>query len=315
MLRYYGAKRDTDGDIRKARASAKAKGWRLDKYYPKNDETVYPTSINLCKLYKMEDCALGICVGVCSCEERDWPYDQGEMNSCTANALCAAYKLCLKKLSPADRFNPSRLFLYYKTREREHTIGKKDEGATLCNSIMAFHRVGVCEEKDWPYPKGKGNIDQPPLLKCYDHAGGNNLCEYYCLKQDISQFRACLIIDKCPFVFMFNVCERFDKATDRTRSHLMPTPYQNEKCVGKHAVMAVGYDDRKGHIIVQNSWGPNWGCGGYFYVPYALIERPDICFDFWKISFACRLNGPEPKNPTPRTQDACKSGCNKESNP
>ncbi len=38
--------------------------------------------------------------------------------------------------------------------------------------------------------------------------------------------------------------------------------------VGRHAVVAVGYDDAKERIIVLNSWGRDWGDKGYFYMPY-----------------------------------------------
>ena len=46
-------------------------------------------------------------------------YDQGELS---ANALCAAYAMDLEKQPGFDYFNPSRLFLYYNTRDYEGTI-------------------------------------------------------------------------------------------------------------------------------------------------------------------------------------------------
>ena len=42
----------------------------------------------------------------------DHIYDQGQLDSCTANALCAAYGIDLKKQSGYQYFNPSRLFTF-----------------------------------------------------------------------------------------------------------------------------------------------------------------------------------------------------------
>jgi C1A family cysteine protease len=60
----------------------------------------------------------------------------------------------------------------------------------------------------------------------------------------------------------------------------MPKPH--EKKLGGHAVMAVGYDSAARMMIVRNSWGPDWGQGGYFMMPFEYIISPN-CSDFWTI--------------------------------
>ena len=57
----------------------------------------------------------------------------------------------------------------------------------------------------------------------------------------------------------------------------------DEKLLGGHAVMAVGYDDNKGHFVVRNSWGMEWGDNGYFYMPYEFIISDNYCSDFWAV--------------------------------
>ena len=37
---------------------------------------------------------------------------------------------------------------------------------------------------------------------------------------------------------------------------------------GLHAVAVVGYDDGQRCWIVKNSWGTNWGEGGFFRIGY-----------------------------------------------
>ena len=59
----------------------------------------------------------------------------------------------------------------------------------------------------------------------------------------------------------------------------MPTPKEN--CLGGHAVCIVGYDDTKQWFILRNSWGSQWGDGGYFYLPYEYITSPFLASDLW----------------------------------
>jgi hypothetical protein len=55
---------------------------------------------------------------------------------------------------------------------------------------------------------------------------------------------------------------------------------------GGHAMLIVGYDLAKKHFVVRNSWGDDWGDGGYCYVTadylktYAkygfFVRRPSV---------------------------------------
>ena len=227
----------------------------------------------------------------------DHVYDQGSLSSCTANALCAAYGLDLMKQSMTLSggyfyFDSSRLFLYYNTRQYEGTT-QHDAGATLRDTIKAMKRQGVCKESDWPYAS-KEYRTKPPS-RCYEAASGNVLCQYERLRQDINQLRACLN-DHCPFVFGFNIYHSFHDYNNQKFGEMsLPTYYEKSRePIGRHAVTAVGYDDNKKCLIILNSWGDGWGDKGYFYMPYDFIVDSKMCYDFWKISFACERGKPVP---------------------
>ena len=85
-----------------------------------------------------------------------------------------------------------------------------------------------------------------------------------------------------PFVFGFTVYESFE-GPDVARTGVVPMPGHQEKSVGGHAVMAVGYDDSTQTFLVRNSWGSGWGLGGYFMIPYAYLTNHGLANDFWTI--------------------------------
>jgi C1A family cysteine protease len=64
---------------------------------------------------------------------------------------------------------------------------------------------------------------------------------------------------------------------------IVPMPKDTERMLGGHAVMAVGYDEKKQYFFVRNSWGEAWGDRGYFYMPYAYLQNKYLSSDFWTI--------------------------------
>jgi C1A family cysteine protease len=75
-------------------------------------------------------------------------YDQGQLGSCTANAIAAAFEFTELKEQQQSEFRPSRLFIYYNERLMEGTINS-DSGAQIRDGIKSVATVGVCPEPDW----------------------------------------------------------------------------------------------------------------------------------------------------------------------
>jgi len=76
-------------------------------------------------------------------------YDQGQLGSCTANAIAGALEFDRLKEGLAD-FIPSRLFIYYNERVMEGTVGT-DSGAQIRDGIKSVGSIGAPPESDWPY--------------------------------------------------------------------------------------------------------------------------------------------------------------------
>src|SRR5438874_788574 len=76
-------------------------------------------------------------------------YNQGQIGSCTANAIAAAIEFDRKKQKLKD-FIPSRLFIYYNERSMEHSV-PLDNGAQIRDGIKSVAKQGACPETKWPY--------------------------------------------------------------------------------------------------------------------------------------------------------------------
>jgi C1A family cysteine protease len=208
-------------------------------------------------------------------------YDQGRLGSCTANAIAAAYEFGLLKQGLPD-FMPSRLFIYYNERVMEGTI-KSDSGAMIRDGIKSLNKQGVCEEVSWAYDITRF-ADEPPA-PCYQEALGNLATSYQRVQRSLAQLKGCLA-DGYPIVFGFMVYESFE-SEEVARTGVVPMPGANEQALGGHAVLAVGYDDATGRFLVRNSWGSEWGQGGYFTMPYAYLTERSLSSDFWAVNVVC----------------------------
>src|SRR5579871_1212848 len=205
-------------------------------------------------------------------------YDQGQLGSCTANAIAAAIQFDEMKQNFPKVFVPSRLFIYYNERAIEGTIAS-DAGAQIRDGIKSVSKQGAPPESDWPYDIAK--FTQKPPAAAYQDALKNRAVSYQRLVQNLVQMRGCLA-SGFPFVFGFSVYESFE-SQQVAQTGVVPMPGPGEQHIGGHAVMAVGYDDHEARLVVRNSWGPGWGMAGYFTMPYAYVTQTTLASDFWTI--------------------------------
>lgn len=203
--------------------------------------------------------------------------DQGQLGSCTANALVGTLEFLELKGRSTPFADLSRLFVYYNERAIEGTV-QSDSGAMLRDGIKALAKQGVCSETSWPYVID--TFTKKPGDANYKKAAGRTISTYHRLNT-VEEMRACLG-SGYPFVFGFTVYDAFDSATV-AKNGVLNLPKAKERPLGGHAVMAVGYDDKVKRFIVRNSWGPDWGKQGYFTMPYAYLADRNLSDDFWTV--------------------------------
>jgi C1A family cysteine protease len=213
-------------------------------------------------------------------------YDQGQLGSCTGNAIAAAIEY-QQRQERRHEFVPSRLFIYYNERQIENSVAS-DSGAEIRDGIKSVVSQGVCQENPpppysdltvWPYNE-QAVFSRPPEV-CYVQAKKNLVKGYARVGQSVSELEQCLAIG-FPVIFGIAVYSSFE-SDQVARTGVVPMPRSSEESLGGHAVLCVGYFHHDRQFIVRNSWGTGWGQHGYCLMPYDYLTNPDLADDFWAI--------------------------------
>jgi C1A family cysteine protease len=214
-------------------------------------------------------------------------WDQRSLGTCTAHAVAAAFA-CEQRRQKIRVISPSRLFIYYNERALTHQKSLNCV-VRLRDAIKAVVKRGVCPESQWPYSEDLKVVKTKPPKVAFQEATKHQIVGYHripigTLKPAafLQHLKHCLA-GRSPFLFGFMLYESFE--TDAVKkSGVMPVPNKkHDKALGGHAVMAVGYDDRRKAVLVRNSWGRHWGIEGHFWMPYRLITNPEMAHDFWTV--------------------------------
>jgi C1A family cysteine protease len=207
-------------------------------------------------------------------------YDQGELGSCTANSIGAILELNERKQGEKDAATPSRLFIYYNERVMEGTVSD-DSGAEIRDGIKSVAQLGAPPETSWPYDVTK--FATKPPAKVYSEAKKHQALRYARVVQDTIPIQSVLAGGEA-ISFGFTVYTSFQ--TDVGSDGIVPTPQPDEKVLGGHAVVAVGYKSINGQLYFEcrNSWGADWADEGYFWMPASYVTSSSLASDFWVIS-------------------------------
>ncbi len=202
-------------------------------------------------------------------------YDQGQLGSCTANAIAACIEFDRLKEKKAD-FVPSRLFIYYNERSMEGTIAS-DAGGAIRDGIKSVADQGDCPEHEWPYVITQFATEPTP--KCFHDALRYKAVNYQRIEHNLMQMKGCLA-EGYPFAFGISVYQNFPM---NTTTGAIPMPGSAAATNEGHAMVAVGYVDLKRVFVIRNSWGTSWGAKGYGTIPYEYLLNSDLSDDFWTI--------------------------------
>lgn len=214
--------------------------------------------------------------------------NQGNMGSCTAFAGTGLMEI-VRNIQGAKaagkkvkHFSP--LFFYYAERKQMQDSGdspkatKNDTGASSGLAALTATKIGCVPEEMAPYRDGKAGIAFDATPAMYDAAKQYT----FGTKKRINTIQGmkAALASKHPFVLGI-VLYKSQMTKAVAASGELPIPAKGDDVVGGHAVCCVGYDDAKQAFIVRNSWGSDWGQGGYFYMPYEFFKTQYVGFRYF----------------------------------
>ncbi len=191
-------------------------------------------------------------------------WDQGQLGSCTANAVAAALQYNHGIVYGRKARRPSRLDIYYGERSLEGSHGQGDTGAYGRDGFKFAQQTGYLLERKWPYDISKFE-DTPP-----DGTRIKLEQNYASVPQTQAAIQAALS-NKQTVAFGFSVYSSFESAKV-AETGIVPMPSKTEQHLGGHEVLAVGYlEAQPDYVLCRNSWGTDWGMAGYFLFPWEYI--------------------------------------------
>jgi len=117
------------------------------------------------------------------------------------------------------------------------------------------------------------------------------VCEYARLSENdiITQIKQS-VLSGIPVLTSIKLSLGFETLGNNWKLHDWdPNLYSQEN----HAVVIIGYDDLVERFLAQNSWGPAWGDGGFFGIPYSRIGTDSFedyyyssksAYEYWILS-------------------------------
>jgi C1A family cysteine protease len=206
-------------------------------------------------------------------------YDQLQLGSCTANTVAAAIDAD-HIVSGREPTYPSRLWIYALERMIEGSPLLQDTGAFGRDGFKVSRQIGLVPENDYPYSDRPEDWSKDPrdsplwdVRKTIKH-------HYKSVPRDLSAFKR-VLSNRQTIAFGFSVFESFESA-EVARTGVMPYPdTTREQLLGGHEVLLVGYlEDEPNYGLCRNSWNTDWGLGGYFLMPWAVLLDRAMSGDF-----------------------------------
>lgn len=200
--------------------------------------------------------------------------NQARCGSCVAFAAIGALETQLNVTS-----TKATLDLDLSEQDLFARIGGCDSGSMPFLATSTLKSSGVPDESCFPYASGRLGEDQDSSLACKDRSGRVIKITG---SRSVSASEAKAALQNGPLMTTMTVYEDFMLYKGGVYE------YVTGDALGGHAVTIVGYDDANQAWIVRNSWGQNWGEGGYFRIKYTdrsgvggsnyalTVARPDF---------------------------------------
>jgi len=227
---------------------------------------------------------------------------QGNIGSCVGHDGDEIIQIT-NHLEDKETVNTSAGWLYWRSREYAN-VPEWQEGSTNLGLMKALNKDGATTEECAPT-----DTDAPFEIdyceEAFEIAKKYAIDEYWMVNPNPNDIKAAMMgwtheanykmpdgsPGKIPLVSAYPVYESFKEAGEN--GGIVPMPKSGERFLGGHSSPLVAWDiiDDGKYFINPNSWGPDRGDNGFFYIPENYPFYPN---DFWLIH-----NGPPTNNSDP----------------
>ena len=208
--------------------------------------------------------------------------DQGREGACTGFALAAVVNFLRARQQQAALVSPR--MLYELARRYDEWPGEDYDGSSARGAIKGWVKHGVCMRASWKdNQQGMAHMSDAIIKQAMAAPGG----AYYRIRPyNVRDMHTAL--NETGILYTTLMVHsgwaqpgggKGDKPVvvkaGRTTLKL-PVIKRSGSADGGHAVAIVGYTQQG--FIIQNSWGPAWGAGGFALLPYEdyLLHATDV---------------------------------------
>jgi len=188
--------------------------------------------------------------------------DQGRRGTCVACAATAGHEMLR-----AEGIDLCVEFLHWAAKQRDG-LSATAEGTTLPAAAESLTQVGQPPEATWPYDERRNQWShdyQPPPDACAA-APTRRLTASAPLPVTPTALRDALNQGQAVLLGI-----RLHRTWHEVGANgKIAMPVAGDRDFGGHAVLVVGHQDDA--LIVRNSWGAEWGEGGYGYLPNTYVD-------------------------------------------
>ena len=193
--------------------------------------------------------------------------------TCTCNAV-DGLKEYLDSLEYYKEIKLSQKFLYNVMKQRVSDL-KHMEGDYIRNALQTVVKYGICLESTFPDVRKSSweeYVKEVPPELAFKEAEKYKGKTYWSVGRTLDDFKQAIYQQKAPVAFGMMWHKAYNRPAMDGR---LPLP---DKQVGGHALVAIGFT--KDRLWIRNSWGVNYGFGGYFYIPFDEFNKHTI-WDAW----------------------------------
>nr|MBP6712277.1 hypothetical protein [Propionivibrio sp.] len=208
--------------------------------------------------------------------------DQGKEGACTGFALAAVANYLLHSQGQTRRVSP-RMF-YEMARRYDEWPGEWYEGSSARGAMKGWLRHGVAQRSVWGDTQ-TGTAHMTPAvvrdaMRCpggaYYRVNHRQVRDMHAALAEVGILYVTLMVHDGWFEPGPGMATISYPEGNKQKILKLPIITRKGRADGGHAVAIVGYAEQG--FIIQNSWGPTWGEGGFALLPYEdyMMHATDV---------------------------------------